>query len=104
VTAKGFALYHYTPDPPNKSVCTSAGGCIQSWPALVLPKGHTKPVAPKGLTGLTAIKDSHGWQVFWNKHALYTYTGDTKSGEATGEGFGGIWYACIVSTHTCKAK
>jgi predicted lipoprotein with Yx(FWY)xxD motif len=106
VTPKGFTLYRYLPDPANgtRSNCTTQGGCIQSWPALVLPKGHTKPVAPKGLTGLTAVKDSHGWQVRWNKHLLYTYTGDTKPGQANGEGLANIWYACIVSTHTCKAK
>jgi predicted lipoprotein with Yx(FWY)xxD motif len=31
-------------------------------------------------------------QVMYNGHLLYTFVGDTKPGDATGQGLGGIWF------------
>lgn len=88
VTKSGQSLYLFTADTPMRSNCT--GYCAQTWPPLVL-KGalHAGPGAdPKLLS-----TGGHS-QVFYAKHALYTYVYDTQAGMTTGEGvktYGGTW-------------
>ncbi len=95
--AKGYTLYYFTKDTPKASHCT--GGCSTLWPAL-LTKAARLP-KPAGLKGrLAVVKDSHGRQVSYNGHLLYTYRGDTKPGQAAGQGFLKEWW---VATPNLKA-
>ena len=41
--------------------------------------------------------DGHGTQVTYNGLPLYTYTGDSKPGDAKGEGLQGVWFAVTPS-------
>jgi len=88
-TSAGRTLYLLTLDGHNKSTCT--GGCAQTWPPL-LTKG--KPVAGPGVKKalLGTAKRGTKLQVTYNGHPLYTYTGDAKPGDATGEGTEGTWF------------
>jgi predicted lipoprotein with Yx(FWY)xxD motif len=93
--AKGFTLYSFAPDTSSKSNCN--GSCAQIWPPLKGPA-----TAGPGVTGkLGTIKRSDGsTQATYNGHPLYTYTGDTKPGQATGNGLnlsGGVWHEVPVS-------
>jgi predicted lipoprotein with Yx(FWY)xxD motif len=88
--AKGFVLYVFAPDPPDKSTCFST--CAVYWPPVT-----GKPVAGAGVTGkLGTIKRPNGQtQVTYNRHPLYTYIGDTGPGIASGNNIdlnGGFWY------------
>jgi predicted lipoprotein with Yx(FWY)xxD motif len=90
-TSTGMTLYLYTPDPKGKSVCNA--GCDSSWPPL------TTKLKPRAGTGVNAkllgtTRRSNGkLQVTYAGHPLYRYVGDTKAGQVSGEGYGGIWYA-----------
>ena len=97
VNAKGYTLYYFTKDTPKASHCT--GGCSSLWPPLLT---HAKRLAkPAGLKGrLAVVKDSHGHQIAYNGHLLYTYRGDTKPGQAAGQGYLKEWW---VATPTLKA-
>jgi predicted lipoprotein with Yx(FWY)xxD motif len=87
VDAKGFTLYHYSPDHNGVSTCT--GACAQTWPPLTVASG-TKP---SGMSGLGTTKRSDGkTQITYKGEPLYTYTGDSAAGQANGQGVGGIWY------------
>jgi predicted lipoprotein with Yx(FWY)xxD motif len=90
--AKGMTLYRYTPDKPNMSVCT--GECASLWPPMTVPAGTTTVSAASGAGGtFGTIKRSDGTtQVTYNGMPLYTYQGDSKSGEATGQGLDGQWF------------
>ena len=93
--AKGFTLYQFAPDTPSKSNCN--GSCTQLWPPL---KGSA--TAGPGVTGkLSTIKRSDGsTQATYNGHPLYTYVGDAKAGQDTGNGLnssGGVWHVVPVS-------
>jgi predicted lipoprotein with Yx(FWY)xxD motif len=46
---------------------------------------------------LTIVTDANGNQVEYNGHPLYTYSGDTASGQTTGEGVGGVWHVVTLN-------
>jgi predicted lipoprotein with Yx(FWY)xxD motif len=94
-TSSGRTLYRFTSDPKGMSTCT--GECAKVWPPLLLPKGdHLK--GPHGLKGLSTIHVAHGrQQVAFDGVALYRFTGDTKAGQAKGQGVEGSWFAVLKS-------
>ena len=93
--AKGFTLYWFAPDKPNKSVCY--GSCAAYWPPVKGPVTLSAGVAGK----IGTIKRSDGsLQATYNGHPLYTYVADTAPGQAKGNKLnlnGGLWYEVTVS-------
>lgn len=97
VSGNGHTLYRFTSDKKGSSSCT--GGCATVWPPLLVT-GAAKPTAGKGVTSskLGTIKRANGQlQVSYGGYALYRYSGDTKAGEAKGEGVEKSWYALAAS-------
>ena len=94
-TGTGLTLYHFTANPPGKSMCT--GACASIWPAYFATKGaHIS--GPKGVKGLSLVNVGSGhWQVAFHKAVLYRFEGDTKKGQAKGQGVLGKWYAAMKS-------
>jgi predicted lipoprotein with Yx(FWY)xxD motif len=94
VDSKGFTLYDFHKDKGGKSSCY--GGCAQVWPPLTT---EGKPQAGEGATAskLGTVKRNDGTlQVTYAGYPLYTYTADTKPGDAKGNdfsSFGAEWYA-----------
>jgi predicted lipoprotein with Yx(FWY)xxD motif len=94
VDGEGKTLYLFEADTANKSNCS--GGCIAIWPPVTTdgaPSAGTGVVA--GMLGTTKRDDGTS-QITYAGHPLYWYAGDTKAGDAAGEGltdFGGAWYA-----------
>jgi predicted lipoprotein with Yx(FWY)xxD motif len=102
VDAKGSTLYRYALDKKGVSVC--AAGCAQLWPPY-LATGTAKPTAGAGATAglLGTIKRSNGsLQISYAGFPLYRYSGDTKPGAMTGQGFQSKWY--VVSTGGAMVK
>jgi predicted lipoprotein with Yx(FWY)xxD motif len=94
VDSKGFTLYDFHKDKGGQSACY--GACAEGWPPL-LTKGEPQPSngASAGKLGTTKRKDGTT-QVTYAGHPLYTFVGDKKPGEATGNdvsAFGAQWYA-----------
>jgi predicted lipoprotein with Yx(FWY)xxD motif len=89
-TAAGFAVYVFDLDltVPGTSQCN--GVCAQHWPPVGVPT-TTSIVAPWG----TVTRSDGSKQLAFNGRPLYTYSGDTSPGSATGDGLnagGGIWH------------
>ena len=79
VDGHGDPLYFYKPDTATQS--RVAGQLAVLWPPLV---GST--VTAHGLPGrLRTVSTSHGRQVAYNGHLLYTFVQD-KPGKVTGQG------------------
>ena len=79
VNGQGQPLYYYVSDTPTKSLVT--GGLAALWP----PVTSASPAAT-GLNGtLAAVSDTHGHQVAYNGHLLYTFV-DDHAGQVTGQG------------------
>jgi predicted lipoprotein with Yx(FWY)xxD motif len=79
VNAGGLPLYFYRPDTAAKSFVT--GGLAGLWPPLT----SAAPTAA-GVGGrLTVVNDTHGHQVAYNGHLLYTFASD-HADQVTGQG------------------
>ena len=89
--AKGFTLYTFAPDTATTSACN--GACAAAWPPQTALATVKSPYS--------TIKRSDGsTQLTFNGHPLYTFTGDTAPGKASGNGvnaFGGLWHEVPAS-------
>jgi predicted lipoprotein with Yx(FWY)xxD motif len=78
--ARGMPLYYYAPDTATQSLVS--GGLAALWP----PATSTATPTATALTGtLTVVRDSHGSQLAYNGHLLYTFVSDRR-GVVTGQG------------------
>ena len=91
---RGRTLYLFEKDKNGMSSCN--GACVAYWPAVFTA---AKPRAGVGvrasLLGRTKRSDGRR-QVTYAGHPLYTFVGDKKAGQTTGEGltdFGAAWDA-----------
>ncbi|HEU4706856.1 MAG TPA: hypothetical protein VFS64_06705 [Solirubrobacterales bacterium] len=92
-TLKGKTLYSLSVEKHGKFICT--GGCLATWKPLVVPAG-TKPTGP---VKLGTVKRPEGrTQVTYKGLPLYSFMGDSRPGEANGEGLEdvGTWHAARV--------
>lgn len=85
VDAKGMTLYTYDKDEKGKSACYDR--CAQNWPPL------TAGADAKADSDWTIIERNDGTKQWAYKgDPLYTWVKDTKPGEASGDGVGGVWH------------
>ncbi len=100
VDAKGLTLYMFVPDKRRRVTCVST--CAAVWPPVMLPK-HARPRAAKKAKQrlLGSDRDPAGGRVVtYRGWPLYTYVGDRKPGQATGQATdlnGGLWYVLAPS-------
>ena len=107
VNAKGMTLYMFVPDKQQRVTCVKS--CAIAWPPV-------KTVAGQKLVALNGVKRSllasdvnpaGGRVVTYARWPLYTYVGDTKPGQATGQALdanGGLWYVLAPSGKVIKTK
>ena len=92
VNGAGHTAYFYDHDTANsgKSACT--GQCSAIWSAIT---SASKTPTVTGITGTvgTIPGGSGKLLVTVNGLPIYTYGGDSASGDTNGQGFGGIWWA-----------
>jgi predicted lipoprotein with Yx(FWY)xxD motif len=99
VNGNGQTLYLLSSEQGGKLTCTDANGCTKVWPDTELPSGKTAGIAGTGVQAslLSTVKTADGkLYLTYNTFPLYTFTGDTKTGTAAGQGinsFGGTWSA-----------
>jgi len=82
--AKGMTLYTFDKDAMGKSNCDEA--CLKKWPAF-----HAAAKA-KAEGEWTLVKAADGKEMWaYEGKPLYTFAGDKKPGDMTGDGVGGVW-------------
>jgi predicted lipoprotein with Yx(FWY)xxD motif len=95
IDTRGRTLYLYTPDKANTSACY--GQCASFWPPLLTTsKAVGKHGVKQSLLGTTKRKDGK-LQVTYAGHPLYSFAGDSESGDVNGQGLQNIWYAVSVN-------
>jgi predicted lipoprotein with Yx(FWY)xxD motif len=98
VDARGRTLYLFEKDKRGMSACY--GACATYWPPLLSPaKARPGSGVRASLLGVTRRTNGKR-QVTYAGHPLYTFVGDTKAGQTTGEGsnnFGATWDALAAS-------
>ena len=87
VDDKGMTLYTYDKDTANKSNCY--GACATAWPPYVVI--GTAPTTLPAHLGTTKRTDG-SVQYTYDTKPLYYYVKDTKAGDMTGDGVGGVWH------------
>jgi predicted lipoprotein with Yx(FWY)xxD motif len=105
VNSKGRTLYVFMKDKHRHVTCT--GSCATFWPPL--KKGSHKLTAGGTAKAklLGSDKDPAGGRVVtYNHWPLYTYTGDSAAGQATGQALnlsGGKWYVISAKGKVVKS-
>jgi predicted lipoprotein with Yx(FWY)xxD motif len=91
----GRTLYSLSVEKNGKFICTE--GCLRIWKPLVVAAG-TKPTGPAKLS--TVKRPDGRTQVTYKGRPLYTFGGDSKPGQANGEGIKdvGTWHAATLAT------
>jgi predicted lipoprotein with Yx(FWY)xxD motif len=93
VDGNGRALYLWDADHGSTSTCT--GACAQAWPPLTTTGTPKASGAVKAsLVGTTKRPDGSR-EVTYAGHPLYTFAGDTRAGQTSGQGsngFGAPWW------------
>lgn len=87
---QGLTLYSLSAEKHGRFICT--GSCLSTWIPLLVRPG----VKPTGPVTLGTIKRPNGKrQVTFKGKPLYAFDGDSRKGEANGEGFKdvGTWHA-----------
>lgn len=94
-TLKDQTLYSLSAEKNGRFICT--GSCLSVWHPLRVPSG-TRPTGPVKLG--TIERPEGGTQVTYRGKPLYRFGGDSKRGDANGEGIKdvGTWHAATVSS------
>ena len=93
--AQGLTLYWFAPDTVTTSKCN--GSCAQIWPPVKGP-ATAGPGVPGTLS--TIARPDGATQAIYDGHPLYAYVGDTRPGQANGNGInasGGVWHEVTAS-------
>ncbi|MDI2124628.1 COG4315 family predicted lipoprotein [Yinghuangia seranimata] len=93
VDAKSKTLYLFEADTSSTSTCYDS--CAAAWPPALVTGTPTAGSGVDQSKLSTTTRQDGGTQLVYNGHPLYTYTGDTASGQANGEestAFGAKWY------------
>ena len=93
---QGMSLYMFASDTSSKSSCT--GACLTYWPPVT---GTATATGGANASMLGTITGADGTtQVTYGGHPLYTFAGDKKAGDTTGQGstnFGAKWWLLAPS-------
>jgi len=93
----GKTLYFFTKDTPGASTCT--GTCLGLWPVFNTDSVTAPSVLnPSDFTSVTRYDGIK--QTAFKGRPLYYYSGDTKPGDANGQGFNNVWYIATTSGST----
>ena len=93
VNTQGRTLYMFAKDKNDKSACY--GSCATYWPPLLTSTAHPSGTGVKAALLGTTMRTGGKLQVTYNRHPLYLFVKDSKSGQTTGEGTnlsGGLWW------------
>lgn len=94
---QGMTLYTFDKDQDGMSACYE--GCAAKWPPY-LASADAKVSSPWGV-----VKRKDGsLQWTYNNQPLYTWIGDKKQGDATGDGVGGVWHTAKKSHEKSEKK
>lgn len=91
VDGKGMTVYAFGKDTPGSSTSACVGACVSLWPAVTTTSATPSVQGVTGQVG-TAPTAGGGKQVTLDGHRLYTFSGDSGSGQLNGQGYQHIWW------------
>jgi predicted lipoprotein with Yx(FWY)xxD motif len=101
VDGKGRTVYSFDKDTIGAATSACTGVCVGLWPELT-----TTSSAPKvsGVTGKVGTAPTTGGarQLTLDGHRLYTFSGDSQSGQVNGEAYMNQWWVLAPSGQLIK--
>ncbi|HET7715138.1 MAG TPA: hypothetical protein VFK86_05885 [Bauldia sp.] len=97
VDQNGMTLYTFDKDTKGAAVSACVDQCIVNWPPFLAPEG----AVAAGEWTLVDVKDKDGaMKKMWayDGWPLYLWVKDTKPGDVTGDGVGGVWHVAKPSS------
>lgn len=91
VDGKGMTAYYFDADVKDSGKSTCTGGCATAWPAIEATTTTPKVSGITGKVGTITGVDG-GRQITIDGRPIYTFVGDKKAGDVTGQGDKGVWY------------
>jgi predicted lipoprotein with Yx(FWY)xxD motif len=88
---KGMALYLFKKDAAGKSMCGTANGCIEKWPAFFTEAAEQKSGVDPAAVGVIT-RDDGTKQTTYKGQPLYYFFKDKSSGDILGQGVNSVWY------------
>jgi predicted lipoprotein with Yx(FWY)xxD motif len=88
----GMTLYVFDKDTKGATMSACVDQCIVNWPPFLAAEG----AMAEGEWTLVDVKDKDGaMKKMWAYEGwpLYLFVKDTKPGDVTGDGVGGVWHA-----------
>jgi predicted lipoprotein with Yx(FWY)xxD motif len=104
VNAQGMTLYTLSSEAGGNVQCS--GSCVSSWTPLKLRAGQTAPTVGPGVTGAvsTLSLPDYSLQVTYNGFPLYSFSGDSSTGDTNGDGLqgpgSGTWHVAVITATT----
>ncbi len=87
----GRTLYAFANDTPGVSNCT--GACATNWPPFTVAAGTAVTLGNGATATVGTIQRPDGsTQVTVNNMPVYYWSSDTKPGDTSGQGKGGVWF------------
>jgi len=97
VDAQGMTLYYLKGESASNIQCT--GSCLSTWPPLLFSgSGSPSGMHVSGTLSTVQRPDGKGTQVTYNGLPLYTFTGDSAPGQASGQGVNNFYAATPSSS------
>lgn len=91
VDGKGMTAYYFDADVKGSGKSTCTGACAAAWPAIEAATAKPKVSGITGTVGTIKGVDG-GRQITIDGRPVYTFVGDKKPGDVTGQGDKGVWY------------
>lgn len=98
VNGDGRTLYVLASEKGGRITCTASGSCTKYWPPVILPSGAAHGIAGRGVqaSSLGSVSSPSGeLRLTYAGWPLYTYVGDSRAGQASGQGVKdsfGVWW------------
>jgi predicted lipoprotein with Yx(FWY)xxD motif len=91
VDSAGKTIYLYEPDGASPTSQVPAG-IKSNWPGVPATSALTVGTGLDQSKVTMQAQPDGTKQVTYNGHLLYTFNGDTATGDANGQALGGIWF------------
>jgi predicted lipoprotein with Yx(FWY)xxD motif len=101
VDGKGMTVYSFDKDTIGAATSACTGVCVGLWPELTTTSSSPKVSGVTGKVG-TAPTTGGARQLTLNGHRLYTFSGDSQSGQINGEAYMNQWWVLAPSGQLIK--
>jgi predicted lipoprotein with Yx(FWY)xxD motif len=90
VDQNGMTLYTFDKDTKGAAMSACVDKCIENWPPLLAADG----AMAEGEWTIVDVTTADGAKKMWAYEGwpLYLFVKDTKAGDVTGDGVGGVWH------------